>query len=506
MEILLTLALAVPASFGVGYVARKVQSQKQIQSAEGKAKKLVAEAQDKAREMLIEAKDQVLKEKESFRKEEKETKKQLTEMEVKVAQRQDVIEKKIEELDKRHVDYKKKEEDLIKTRNELNDIKKKQEEKLEKIAKLNKEEAKDLLLEITEKEYSGDILRKIKIIENDFKEEADKKAREIITLAVERTAVDHATEIITSTVSLPSDEMKGRIIGREGRNIRSLEEATGCDIIVDDTPETIVISGFDPVRRQICKIVLERMMGDGRINPTRIEEQVEKAKHDIGLKMKELGEQAVFDVGVAGLPPEVIKILGRLYFRTSYGQNVLKHSMEVAHLAGMLAVELGANVDIAKKAGLLHDLGKAVDHEVPGTHAAISRDILKKYGVSQEIIHAVEAHHEEVEAKTVEAIIVKIADAISGARPGARRESMENYIKRLTDLENIANSFKGVEKTYAIQAGREVRIIVKPEELDDLAAEKLSHKIAKKIEEDLNYPGQIKVNVIREQRFADYAK
>lgn len=506
MDNLIILGIAIPATFAVGYFARQFQAKTSTKNAEAKAKKLVAEAQEKSKELLISAKDEALKEKEDLKKEEKETKKKLTEAEEKLAKRQEAIEKKLEELDERHLQYKEQEKEIEDTRKDLLELRKKQEEKLEKIAKLTKVEARNVVLELTEKEYKDDVLKKIKQIEEATKEEADKKAREIVTRAIERTAVDHSSELTTTAISIPNDELKGRIIGREGRNIRSLEDATGCDIIVDDTPETIVISGFDPVRRQVARVALERMIADGRINPSRIEEAVTKAQKDIGEKMKEVGEQAVYEVGVAGIPQDMIKILGRLYFRTSYGQNVLKHSVEVAHLAGLLATELGANVDIAKKAALLHDLGKAVDHEVTGTHASISRDICKKYNISEEIIHAVEAHHDEVEPKTTEAVIVKVADAISGARPGARRESLESYIKRLTELENITDSFEGVEKSYAIQAGREVRIIVKPGEVDDLAAEKLSHKIAKKIEDELQYPGQIKVNVIRETRFADYAK
>jgi len=506
MELLIGIAIAVPVSLGLGYLVKGYQTKNVTQNAESKAKKLLQDAQEKSKEILIQAKDEALKEKGELKKEEKERRAQISEMEEKLTKRQENIDKKIEELDKRHLEYKNQEKEIENTKADLLKLRQKQEEKLEKIAKLNKEEAKNILLDLTEKEYKDEILKKIKDIERETKEEADKKAREILTRAVERVAVDHSSDLIATTISLPNDEMKGRVIGREGRNIRAIEEATGCDIIVDDTPETIVISGFDPVRRQVARVALERMMADGRINPSRIEQAVEKAKHDIGEKMKEVGEQAVYEVGVAGLPSDLIKILGRLYFRTSYGQNVLKHSVEVAHLAALLAQELGANVEVVKKGALFHDIGKAVDHEVSGTHAAISGDILKKYGIAPEIIHTVEAHHEEVEPKTVEAIIVKVADAISGARPGARRESMEAYIKRLTELENIADSFEGVEKSFAIQAGREVRIIVKPEEIDDLQAEKLSHKIARKIEEDLKYPGQIKVNVIRERRFADFAK
>ncbi len=503
---LLLLGIAVPASLAVGYFFRKFKAQRETETAEVNAKKLIEGAKAKAKEAVLEAKDEALKIKEQAKAEEKERRDQIAQAEQRLAKREEQVDQKIEDLDKRRTGLEEHEKEIEVTKKDLADLRKKQEEKLERIAKLSKDEAKKVLLDITEKEYKDDLLKKIKAMKEMVKEEADKEAQKILALAIQRCAVDHTAESTVTTVNLPNDEMKGRIIGREGRNIRSLEEATGCDIIVDDTPEAVVISGFDPVRRQVARAALEKLIVDGRIHPTRIEETVEKAKSEIAQTMKEAGEQAVYEVGVAGLPQDLVKILGRLRFRTSYGQNVLKHSIEVAHLASMLASELGADVNVAKKAGLLHDIGKAVDHEVQGNHAAISRDIAKKFGLPEEVIHAIEAHHEEVEPKTVEAIIVHVADAISGSRPGARRETLESYIKRLKELENIANAFDGVEKSYAIQAGREVRIFVKPEEIDDLEAEKLSHKIAKKIEEELKYPGQIKVNVIREIRVVDFAK
>lgn len=503
---LLLLGIAIPVSLAFGYFARKFQAQKQTQSAEMQAKKLVEDAKSRAKESLLESKDEALKIREQAKAEEKERRSEISQIENRLVKREEVLDQKIEDLDKKRIGLQEHEKEIDDTKKELMDLRKKQEEKLEKIAKLSKEEAKKVLLDITEKEYKEDLLKKIRAMEAVVKEDADKKAQEIVALAIQRCAVDHTAESTVTTVHLPSDEMKGRIIGREGRNIRSLEEATGCDIIVDDTPEAVVISGFDPVRRQIARITLEKLIADGRIHPARIEEMVKKTTEEVSQMMKESGEQAVLEVGVAGLPSDLVKVLGRLRFRTSYGQNVLKHSVEVAHLAGILAAELGANVEIAKKAGILHDIGKAVDHEVQGNHATIGHDIAKKFGMPEEVIHAIAAHHEEIPYKSVEAIIVHVADAISGSRPGARREILETYIKRLKDLENIANGFEGVEKSYAIQAGREVRIFVKPEDIDDLQAEKLSHKIAKKIEEDLKYPGQIKVNVIREVRIVDFAK
>lgn len=505
-NIWILLGISVPVSLVVGYFLRKFQAQQETETAEAQARKLVEGAKAKVKEITLEAKDEALKIKEQAKAEEKERRDQISQIEKRLAKREEVVDQKIEDLDKKRTEFQEQEKEIDNIKKELLDLRKKQEEKIEKIAKLSKEEARDVLLKLTEKDYKDDLLKQIKSLKEVAKEEADKKAQEIIADAIQRCAVDHTAETTVTTVALPNDEIKGRIIGREGRNIRSFEEATGTEIIVDDTPGVVVISGFDPVRRQIAKKALERLIADGRINPSKIEDTIAKSKEEVSQTMKEAGEQAVYDVGVAGLPQDLIKVLGRLVFRTSYGQNVLKHSMEVAHLSGILAAELGADVNIAKKAGLLHDIGKAVDHEVEGNHAIIGRDIAKKFGLSKEVVHAIEAHHEEVEPKTVEAIIVKVADAISGSRPGARRESLEAYIKRLRELENIANSFEGVEKSYAIQAGREIRIIVKPEDIDDLEAEKLSHKIARKIEDELKYPGQIKVNVIREFRALDFAK
>ena len=374
------------------------------------------------------------------------------------------------------------------------------------MAKLSKEEAKKLLLDSIEKEYKEDVVAKIQKTKKEAQDVVDIEARKILSSAIQRLATEHVAESTISSVNLPSDEMKGRIIGREGRNIQLFEKLTGVDVIIDDTPEAVVLSSFDPVRRHIAKMALDRLIADGRIQPAKIEEAVAKAEKEISQEIKEAGETACYDLSITGLHPDLVRILGRLKFRTSYGQNVLQHSIEVAHLASMLASELGADVSIAKKAGLLHDIGKAVDHEIAGAHHHISRDIAKKYGMSEDVMHAIEAHHDDIEPKSVEAIVVRVADAISGARPGARRESLDNYIKRLTELENIANSFDGVEKSYAIQAGREVRIIVKPEDIDDLSALKLAKDIAKKIETDLQYPGTIKVNVIREVRATEFAK
>jgi ribonuclease Y len=489
-----------------GYVYRKRRVSKDVANAEAKAQNAIHEAETKAKEIVLEARDEAVKIAETAKKEERERREQIVSSEKRLAQREEAADKKNDDLDRKRDTIEKARTEAENVKNELREIRVKQQEALEKIAKLTKDQAKDKLLGMIEKDYKKDILSFIKKIEDDAKEEADMRAREVISAAMQRVVTEQTTESTVTAISLPNDEIKGRIIGREGRNIQALERVTGCDIIVDDTPETIVISGFDPVRRQIAKSALEKLIKDGRIHPARIEEAVAKAQEEIDKVIKEAGEKAVYETGVAGLPTELVKLLGRLKFRTSYAQNVLQHSIETSMLSGALATELGANVVVAKKAGLLHDIGKAVDQEIEGSHAVISRDICKKYGISEDVIHAVEAHHEDVPFHSVEAIIVQVADAISASRPGARRDSLENYIKRLTELENIANSFEGVEKSYAISAGREVRILVKPDHIDDLAAVKLSHEIARKIEEDLKYPGQIKVNVIRETRAIEYAK
>jgi ribonuclease Y len=489
-----------------GWVARNLKAKTQTADAESKAVKLIENAKTEAKETILNAKEESVKIIETAKKEEKERRGELIDLEKRLAGKEETIDKKLTDIDQKRDLVEKDKAEIEENKNYLRDLRAKQEKNLEKIAKLTKEQAQEKLLQMIEKDYKKDVVDFIRKVKEDAKEEADKDAREIVATAIMRVSGEQTTETTVSAITLPNDEMKGRIIGREGRNIQAIEKLTGCDVIVDDTPETIVISGFDPVRRQVAKLAIERLIADGRIHPARIEESVEKAQADIDKIVKEAGERAAYDTGVAGIPPELIKVLGRLKFRTSYAQNVLDHSIETANLAAMMAAEIGADVAVAKKAGLLHDVGKAIDQEMTGSHAIISRDICKKFGLPEEILHAVEAHHEDVEPKTVEAMIVLAADAISASRPGARRDSLENYVKRLTELEAIASSFPGVEKTFAIQAGREVRVLVVPEEIDDLGAEKLAQDVARKIESDLKYPGQIKVNVIRETRAVEYAK
>ncbi len=464
------------------------------------------EAETNKKEKLLEAKEEVHAIRNEIEKENRERRNEIQRLERRVLQREENLDRKLEDLEKRDENIQRKLKDVEKKQNSVEDLHRKQLEELERLSGLTHEEARQILLNNVEKEITRESVVLIKNIESKAKEEADKKAREIITYAIQKCAADHVAETTVSVVSLPNDEMKGRIIGREGRNIRTLETLTGIDLIIDDTPEAVILSGFDPIRREVARIALEKLILDGRIHPARIEEMVEKARVEVDNYIREEGEQASFDTGIHGLHPEVIKLLGRLKFRTSYGQNVLKHSMEVSHLAGIMAEELGADVKVAKRAGLLHDIGKAVDHEVEGPHVAIGVDILRKYKESPSVIHAVEAHHEDVEPQTIEAVLIQAADAISAARPGARRETLESYIKRLETLEEIANSFSGIEKSFAIQAGREVRIMVKPEEVDDIEMFNISRSIAKKIEEELEYPGQIKINVIRETRSIEYAK
>jgi len=494
-NLIIYVGVALLGGAGAGYVARIYIAKNQRDQFEQKQK-----------ELLLEAKSEALKIKEDAKKEEEKQKKDLQELEKSLRRREEMIDRRLESVEDEKKKIVDKEREIGDIKGQIADIRRRQQDHLEKIAKLKKEEAREILLKNIEREYKDDLIRKIKEQKEIAKEEAQNIAREILATAVQRLSSDHTVETTTTTVNLPSDEMKGRIIGREGRNIQIFEKETGTDLIIDDTPDTVVISAFDPIRRHVAKIALEKLIADGRIHPARIEELVKKAREEIAQQVKEAGEQAAYEVGVAGLHPDLIKMLGRLKFRTSYGQNVLQHSIEATYIAGMLAAELGADVNLAKKSALLHDLGKAVDHDVPGAHHHISMDIARKYGLSEDIIHAIGAHHDDIEAKTVEAIIVRAADAISSSRPGARRETLENYVKRLEELENIANSFPGVDKTYAIQAGREVRILVKPEEIDDLTALKLSKDIAKKIETDLQYPGTIKVNVIRETRAIEFAK
>ncbi|MHB8916648.1 MAG: ribonuclease Y [Desulfocucumaceae bacterium] len=502
--------LAVLVSFTIGYLARKSIAEAKIASAELQAKKILEDAEKsseaKKREALLEAKEEVLKLRNEVERENKDRRSELQRMERRLMQKEESLDRKTEAIEKKEDVLNKKENEAEKIKQELSQTYNRQVAELERISGMTSEQARHTLLADVEKEMQHEAAKLIKDIEDKAKEEGEKRAREIISLAIQRCAADHVAETTVAVIPLPSDEMKGRIIGREGRNIRAFETLTGIDLIIDDTPEAVILSGFDPIRREVARISLEKLIVDGRIHPARIEEMVEKAKKEVDAQIREAGEQATFETGVHGLHPELIHLLGRLKFRTSYGQNVLKHSTEVAHLAGLMAAELGADVQLAKRSGLLHDIGKAVDHEVEGPHVTIGVDLAKKYRENTDIIHAIAAHHGDEEPKTIVAVLVQAADAISAARPGARRETLENYIRRLQKLEEIAGTFEGVEKSYAIQAGREIRIMVKPERVDDLASIRLVREIAKKIENELDYPGQIKVTVIRETRVVDYAK
>ena len=493
-----------------GIQIRKNISEKEISSAEEEAKRIINEsiksAESKKREAWVEAKEEILKARNEYEKEVKERRSDLQKQERRLQQKEETLDRKTDNIEKKEETLARKLSELEESREEVATVKKTQMEVLERISGFTAEEAKNYLISQLETEVTHESAMKIKEIEARFKEEADTMAREMISLAIQRCAADHVAEATVSVVPLPNDEMKGRIIGREGRNIRTLETLTGVDLIIDDTPEAITVSCFDPVRREIARIALEKLILDGRIHPARIEEMVEKAKREVDATIKAEGERAVFETNVHGLHPELVKLLGRMKYRTSYGQNVLNHSIEVSHVAGLLAAEIGANVAEAKRAGLLHDLGKAIDHEVEGSHVAIGVELARKYKESEAIVHAIEAHHNDVEPKTVVACLVQAADAISAARPGARRENLENYIKRLEKLEEVTSSFPGVEKSYAIQAGREVRIMVKPEQVSEDQMVLLARDIAKKIEEELEYPGQIKVHVLRETKVIEYAK
>ncbi len=507
---IISAVVALILGFGIGFLFRKQIAEGKIGGAENKAKQIIDDAlktaETKKKEALLEAKDEIHKSRTEFEKEIKDRRSEMNRQERRVQQKEEALDKKAETLEKKDEQLNKKIKEVDVLKEETLKVKNAQMEILERISGLSVEEAKSYLLKNIESEVRHEAAIMIKDIEAQAKEEADKKAKSIISTAIQKCAADHVAEATVSVVALPNDEMKGRIIGREGRNIRALETATGIDLIIDDTPEAVVLSGFDPVRREIARMSLEKLIVDGRIHPARIEETVEKSRKEIDAIIKQEGEQATFDTGVHGLHPELIKLLGRMKYRTSYGQNVLKHSTEVANLAGIMAGELGVDVKLAKRAGLLHDIGKSVDHEIEGSHVDIGVDIAKKYQESPEVIHAIAAHHGDVEATTIIACIVQACDAISAARPGARRENLETYIKRLEKLEEIADSFHGVEKSFAIQAGREIRIMVKPEAVKEDETVLLARDIVKKIESELEYPGQIKVNVIRETRSVDYAK
>ena len=498
------------AGGAIGYLVRKNVAESKIATAEETAIRIIQEAEQtgeaKRKEALMEAKEEIHRMRSEMERENKERRADLQRHERRLVQKEENLDKKIDSFERKEEKLASKEARLNAAQDKVDALYQKQLEELERLSGLTSEEAKQELLDSLADEVKHESAMLIKDLEQQAKDEADKKAREIISLAIQRCAADHVAETTVSVVGLPNDEMKGRIIGREGRNIRTLETLTGIDLIIDDTPEAVIISGFDPVRREVARIALEKLINDGRIHPSRIEEMVEKAQKEVEQKIKEAGEQATFAVGVHGLHPEMIKLLGRLRYRTSYGQNVLNHAVEVANLAGIMASELGVDVMLAKRAGLLHDIGKAIDHEMEGSHVEIGGEIAKKFRESELVINSIVAHHGDVEPKSIEAVLVSAADAVSAARPGARRETLESYLKRLTRLEEISESFEGVEKCFAVQAGREIRIMVKPEVIDDASAILLARDISKKIEAEMEYPGQIKVVIIRETRAVDYAK
>ena len=506
----IAVIIFAPIAFFLGIQYRKRVSEKEISSAEEEAKRIINEsiksAESKKREALVEAKEEILKARNEYEREAKERRNDLQKQERRLQQKEENLDKKMDALEKKEETLAEKTVRVDALREEVTLLKNNQLEMLEKISGFTVEEAKSYLISQLESEVTHESAMKIKEIEARFKEEADRKAQNILSLAIQRCAADHVADVTVSVVPLPNDEMKGRIIGREGRNIRTLETITGVDLIIDDTPEAITVSSFDPVRREVARLALEKLIVDGRIHPARIEEMVEKAQREVDAIIKAEGERATFEAGVHGLHPDLIKILGRQKFRTSYGQNVLNHSIEVAHVAGLLAAEIGANINIAKRAGLLHDLGKAIDHEVEGSHVTIGVELARKYKEDEQVVHAIHAHHGDVEPQTVIACLVQAADAISAARPGARRENLENYIKRLEKLEEITKSFPGVEKSFAIQAGREVRIIVSPDQISEDEMVLLARNIAKQIEDEMEYPGQIKVHVLLETKVVEYAK
>lgn len=513
MEIVIgviALVVGLGVGFPLGIRYRKNVSEKEISSAEEEGKRIINEAiksaETKKKEALLEAKEEILKNRSEYEKEEKTRRADLQRQENRLQQKEESLDRKTEALEKKEESLAQKHAALDKENEEIKVIKRSQTEMLERISGFTAEEAKQYLIDQVEAEVTHETALKIKEVESRMKEECEARAREVVAQAIQRCAADQVAEMTVSVVPLPNDEMKGRIIGREGRNIRTIETLTGVDLIIDDTPEAITVSCFEPVRREIARLALEKLIADGRIHPTHIEEMVEKARREVEATIKAEGERATFECGVRNLHPELVKMLGRLHYRTSYGQNVLQHSIEVSHIAGMMAAELGADIQAAKRAGLLHDLGKAVDHELEGTHVSLGVEFARKYKEKEEIIHAIEAHHNDVEPRTIVACLVQAADAISAARPGARRENLENYIKRLEQLETITGSYPGVDKSYAIQAGREVRVMVKPEQVSEDQMVILARDLAKKIEEEMEYPGQIKVHVLRETKVVEYAK
>ena len=505
VPLLLAIGSLIAGSF-LGYLARQSIAKRQAHTAEAKIDKLITEAKAQAQEIILKAKDKAVKALDEIKKEDVRREEEFRKSNQRLVRKEEIFEAKSAALDREENDLREKVEKVREIKTELERLKEEEIKNLEQIAKLSQEEAKKEILKSIEEKNKEEIFAKIQKLEKFGKEELEKKAQDIMVSALQRYASSQAAEITSTTVNLPNDEIKGKIIGREGRNIKTLERLTGVEVIIDDTPGTLLISGFDPVRRQIAKMALEKLITDGRIQPARIEEVVEKTKDEIDKKMKEAGEAAVYDVGIVGLDPRLVNLLGRLSFRTSFGQNVLLHSIESAHLAAMLSAELGGDVTVAKKAALLHDIGKAVDHEIQGSHVEIGIKILQKFGIDKKVIDAMKSHHEDYPFETIEASIVQAAEAISAARPGARKESLENYLKRLEELEKIATSFQGVDKAYAIQAGREIRVFVNPEKIDDLGAYKLAKDIAQEIEKELKYPGEIKVNVIRETRVIEYAR